>query len=74
MIADSYFKTRDEAYREAQRRRQEPKLEGMITKILPSGYGGYVVHSVSAELMIDNMVDGLPPVSPALISRYLSAL
>ena len=72
MIADSYFRTRGEANREAQRRRQEPKLEGMITKVLPSRYGGYVVHSVSAELMIDNMTDGLPPVSPAKISRLFS--
>ena len=74
MIADSYFRTRDEADREAQRRRQEPELEGVITKVLPSRYGGYVVHSVSVELMIDNMIDGLPPVSPTQISRQFSVL
>lgn len=72
MIVDGYFRTRDEADREAWRRRREPELSGMITKVLPSKYGGYVVHSVSAELMIDNMIDGLPPVSPTQISRLFS--
>ena len=74
MIADSYFKTRDEADREARRRRQAPDLEGMITKVLPSAYGGYLVHSISAELMVDNMVDGLPPISPARISKQFGVL
>ena len=74
MIADSHFKTRDEADREARRRRQAPDLEGMITKVLPSAYGGYLVHSISAELMIDNMVDGLPPISPVQVMKQSSAL
>lgn len=60
MIADSYFKTRHEADREAQRRRRDPNAKGMITKVSPSAYGGFRVHSASAELMVDGLVDGLP--------------
>lgn len=60
MIVDSYFKTRREADQEARQRRGDPNLAGMITEVSPSGYGGYRVHSVSAELMVEFLVDGLP--------------
>lgn len=60
MIADSYYKTRHEADQEVRCRRRDPNAEGMITKVSPSAYGGFRVHSVSAELMVDCLVDGLP--------------
>lgn len=60
MIADSYYKTRHEADQEVRRRRRDPNAKGMITKVSPSAYGGFRVHSVSAELMVDCLADGLP--------------
>ena len=63
MIADSYYKTRHEAGQEVRRRRRDLNAKGMITKVSPSAYGGFRVHSVSAELMVDCLVDG-PPLMP----------
>lgn len=57
MIADSYFRTRKEAENEVRRRKRDPAMSGTITTISSSPYGGYRVHSVSAELAADFLVD-----------------
>lgn len=57
MIADSYFRTRKDAENEVRRRKRDPAISGTITTISSSPYGGYRVHSVSAELAVDFLVD-----------------
>ena len=65
MIVDSYARTREEADEEARRRRQDPAFAEYVTKIEPSPYGGFRVHSVSVEWIVDGLIDG-PAVMPGL--------
>ena len=65
MIVDSYTQTREEADEEVRRRRQDPAFTGYITKVEDSPYGGFRVHSVSAEWIVDGLVNG-PAVLPGL--------
>lgn len=65
MIADSYAQTREEADEEVRRRRRDPAFAGYITKVETSPYGGFRVRSVSAEWIVDGLIDG-PAVMPGL--------
>lgn len=65
MIVNSYAQTREEADKEARRRRRDPALAGYITKVETSPYGGFRIRSVSAEWIVDGLVNG-PAVMPGL--------
>ena len=49
VLPDSYFDTMDEALEEVDRRKGTSSASEAVTRIAESPYGGYVVHSVSAE-------------------------
>lgn len=61
-IADAYFDDLKDALDEARERRASHRGEGMITRVDESPYGGYRVHSIPADFIVDLMADGvLPP-------------
>ena len=57
-MSDAFFDTEEEALREVRRRKSSPEAGGMIVRREKSGYGNWRVSSISAELMVDFMIDG----------------
>ena len=56
----SYFNTLEDARREAhERRRRNVGEDSLMFRVEPSPYGGYVVRSLSVELMIEGNGFGL---------------
>ena len=50
----SYFNTLEDARREArERRRRNVGEDSLVFRVEPSPYGGFVVHSLPVELMIE---------------------
>lgn len=64
VLSDSFHKTMSEAVAEAARRRANPALKDVLTKVEPSPYGGFRVRSYPADLFIDQLADG--PLSGSL--------
>lgn len=61
----SYFNTLEDARREArERRRRNVGEDSLVFKVEPSPYGGYVVRSLTVELMIEESSFGLPRSRP----------
>ncbi len=55
---NSFHKTVHEAYAEVRRRKSDPAFQDMIVRVEPSGYGGFRVRSMPADLYVDQLVDG----------------
>ena len=45
---------------EARRRRSNPAYADMLTNVDRSGYGGWVVRSLPADVAVDFLADGIP--------------
>ena len=57
--AVSYFESRNEALAEVQRRNRDMRKGGYITTMGSSGYGGFKVTSMPADILIDQVADGI---------------
>ncbi len=65
---NSFHKTVSEAYAEVRRRKSDPAFHDMIVRVEPSGYGGFRVRAIPADLYIDQLMDG-PVVSGYGVAR-----
>ncbi len=60
-----YCNTLDDALKEVAKRRAK-KTEGVITRFEPSPYGGYRVHSIAADILVDDLTDPVRPNVPLI--------
>ena len=67
-MTDAWFETREEALEEVRRRKAELGDEMMLVNYEKTGYGTWRVYSVSAELMVDMIADGLASYTPRLVA------
>jgi hypothetical protein len=59
MFIDTFHATKAEALVEAARRRADPMGGDLLTFIRKRPTGGYRVHSVFADVWVDQLADGL---------------
>ena len=59
-VAVVYCDTLDDALKEVAKRRAG-KAKGVITRFEPSTYGGYRVHSIAADILVDDLTDPVRP-------------
>lgn len=62
LTGGSYFGTLEEARREARERRHHSVDDGLLIRVEPSPYGGFVVRSLPVDLVIEEQLGfGLTP-------------
>lgn len=59
-IADAYFESQRDAVAEACSRRQKAESVDLLTRVMPSPFGGFVVRSMPADFYAELIADGLP--------------
>lgn len=70
LTGGSYFGTLEEARRAARERRRHSVDDGLVIRVEPSPYGGFVVRSLPVDLMIEeNLGLGLAPSRPLYVDK-----
>ena len=70
LAGGSYFGTLEEARREARERRRHSVDHGLVIRVEPSPYGGFVVRSLPVDLVIEeNLGLGLAPSRPLYVDK-----
>ena len=64
-FTDFYCDTINAAFEEISRRKAMQGTESIITRYEESPYGGFRVHSMSAELFVDDLLDPVYPMKRA---------
>ena len=74
MFPDSFHDNIADALEEVAKRRADPEGKNLITRVEPSGYGGFKVRSIPAEFYIDLLADGPMPISANVTRRRWAEL
>ena len=74
VLPDSHFDTMEEAREEADQRKGSSSAKDAITQITESPYGGYIVHSVSAEAFVRALSTPIHPLAAEFLRRSREAI